>query len=61
MLYLDDIKSAPASSKVSTTRSATVTVMMTSSYLDPLSISSVRSPSHKNRDEPFILYCDLNK
>lgn len=30
MLYLDDIKSAPASSKVSTTRSATVTVMMTS-------------------------------
>ena len=31
MLYLDDIKSATASSKVSTTRSATVTVMMTSS------------------------------
>ena len=37
MLYLDDIKSAPASSKASTTRSrllnesATVTVMMTSS------------------------------
>lgn len=31
MLYLDDIKSAPASLKVSTTRSAKVTVMMTSS------------------------------
>lgn len=61
MLYLDDIKSAPASSKVSTTRSATVTVMMTFfTLIRYLFLLSVHHPT-KNHDEPFILYCDLNK